>query len=65
MRVLLLLSAVFSLLVGLSVITAIKSDIQVQIVATCLIGSMLLFGQASIIKRQSKLMKELEKPAGK
>lgn len=63
MRVILFITALLSLGAGILVAGSIKSDIQLQIVATCLIGAMLLFGQVAILGRQGQIFARLNKPA--
>ncbi|MGU3660503.1 hypothetical protein [Methylobacterium fujisawaense] len=60
MRALLLVTGLLSLVMAGFVATSIRSDIQLQIVATCFLGAMLLFGQSAILSGQADIRQKLK-----
>lgn len=59
MRIALLLTGLLSLGAGILIVGSIKSDIQLQIMASCLIGAMLMFGQVVILSGQKAILRKL------
>ncbi len=65
MQTVLMVSGLLSLVLGGIVATSIRSDIQVQIFASCIIGALLMFGQVGILAHLKALreeVKEAKKP---
>lgn len=60
MRVILFIAGLLSLSAGILVAGSIKSDIQLQIVATCVIGAVLMFGQVAVLSGQKHLQNRLD-----
>lgn len=61
MRLILFVLGLIALASGIAVAGTIRSDIQVQILATCLIGAMLMFGQVAILSGQRRLIQLAKK----
>ena len=60
MQILFALAGLLALIFGGWVAASIKSDIQIQIVATCLIGGGVLIGQSAILDQLAKLRDRLK-----
>lgn len=60
MSALLLVTGLLSLIGSGLVATTIKSDIQLQIVVTCFLSAMILFGLSAVLSGQKALRKRLD-----
>jgi hypothetical protein len=60
MRIFLFTAGLFFTACAIFVATTIRSDIQTGIFATCLVGAVLSYGQASILSGQAAIRRKLD-----